>query len=280
MLPCVDWQAPWLAALREVGEPLAAQVANGATVAQALNGALAARHQPTQLAAGPLRFIPQAELPEGEAYEAHIHRTASVPTRDNGHDFFNGLLWLHQPALKRRLNELQAAEIARTGITAQRGPLRDALTLMDENGALLHGPAPLLQALRERRWVDLFVTHRALWRGAELLVFGHALLDQLATAPRKGLTAHVLVGDPLTMTATDWAAKPFLPMPVSGVPGWWAAQEEPGFYTDAAVFRPARSARRWAAAERADTLSEPSCGKPLPGAPSNHSVGRKPSIER
>lgn len=253
MLPRVDWSAPWLAALREVGEPLAAQAATGATVAQVLNAALASRSGPIALAAGPLRFIPQAELPEGEAYEAHIHRTASVPTRDNGHDFFNGLMWLQRPALKRRLNELQAKEIGRAGIPAQRGPLRDALTLMDENGALLSGPAPLLQALRERRWVDLFVTHRVLWREASFSVFGHALLDQLATVPRKGLTAHVLLEDPLHWHADEWARKPFCPMPVSGVPGWWAGQDEAGFYTDAAVFRPARG---------------------------YHSVGRKPSIDR
>jgi hypothetical protein len=176
-----------------------------------------------------------------------------VPTRDNLHDFFNGLMWLHRPALKRRLNELQAAEIARTGIGPQRGPLRDALTLCDENGALLQGPEPLLLALREQQGLDLFVNHRTLWCEAEFLVFGHALLDQLTTAPRKGLTAHVLLGDPLRWAADDWAAKPFCPMPVSGVPGWWAGQEAPGYYTDAAVFRPARS---------------------------DHSVGKKPSIDK
>ena len=35
-------------------------------------------------------------------------------------------------------------------------------------------------------------------------------------------------------------AKPFLPLPVLGVPGWWPANENPGFYDDADVFRPAR----------------------------------------
>lgn len=31
----------------------------------------------------------------------------------------------------------------------------------------------------------------------------------------------------------------FRPLPVLGVPGWWPANQDPGFYDDAAVFRPA-----------------------------------------
>ncbi|MFS2054393.1 DUF3025 domain-containing protein, partial [Variovorax sp. CT11-76] len=38
------------------------------------------------------------------------------------------------------------------------------------------------------------------------------------------------------------AAKPFVPLPVLGVPGWWAGNEAPDFYADAQVFRPARPA--------------------------------------
>jgi len=33
------------------------------------------------------------------------------------------------------------------------------------------------------------------------------------------------------------SAKDFLPLPVLGVPDWWAANEDPNFYNDAAVFR-------------------------------------------
>jgi hypothetical protein len=36
------------------------------------------------------------------------------------------------------------------------------------------------------------------------------------------------------------SAKPFLPLPVLGVPGWWPDNESPDFYEDVAVFRPAR----------------------------------------
>ena len=73
---------------------------------------------------GLVQFAPQEQLPPDEAYEAFIWRTGTVPTRDNLHDFFNGLVWLAFPETKRRLNELQAAEIARRGIASTRGRTR------------------------------------------------------------------------------------------------------------------------------------------------------------
>jgi hypothetical protein len=75
-----------------------------------------------------VRFVEHSELPAGEAYEAFIARTACVPTRENLHDLLNGLMWLCYPRTKRRLNELQAQEIALRGASGRRGPLRDALT--------------------------------------------------------------------------------------------------------------------------------------------------------
>ncbi len=240
----VDLAGPWLAPLQPaLGRAWAAWQA-GASVADALNAQLPTGDGALQLGAGPLRFVPQQALPTGQAYEAFIHRKAQVPTRDNAHDFFNGLVWLAQPALKRRLNALQAAEINRSGVASQRGPLRDALTLFDENGALLQAPPPLWQALRQRDWTALFITHRTLWAEAQLRIVGHALLEKLAGAPRKALTAHVLSADRvMAMDAATWAGKPFSPLPVLGLPGWWAANAEPGFYDDASVFRPARTPR-------------------------------------
>jgi hypothetical protein len=229
---------PWLAPLQPALALAWRAWQGGATVAAALNAARPGDASAPRLSAGALRFVPQSALPVGEAYEAFIHRSACVPTRDNLHDFFNGLLWLSQPAIKRRLNALHAGAVARLGIGAQRGPLRDALTLFDENGALLQAPAELLAALRARDWPALFVTHRARWAEARLLLIGHALLEKLCTAPRKALTAHVLLADPLALDESGWAAKPFTPLPVLGVPGWWPANEAPVFYDDAAVFRP------------------------------------------
>lgn len=204
-----------------------------------------------------VRFVPQADLPAGTAYEQFIFDTGCVPTRENLHDFFNGLCWLRFPLTKQRLNQLQAAEIAAAGVREVRGPLRDALTLFDENAALLQAPEPLWEALTARDWQRLFVTLRPLWAQARLVLFGHALLEKLVS-PYKSITAHVLrepvpmaLGDDLAawdawlssgLRAAQLAAKPFTPLPVLGVPGWWPANEAPGFYADATVFRPPRPA--------------------------------------
>jgi Protein of unknown function (DUF3025) len=236
---------PWLAPYAPRAERVLARLEKGAGARDALS----AESVDIDLAAGPLRFVSLDSAPPGEAYEAFIYRTACVPTRDNLHDLFNGLVWLHFPQTKRRLNGLQAVEIARTGIGATRGPLRDALTLFDENGAVLDAPPALWDALVARDWRRLFLTHRALWREARLLVFGHALLEKLQS-PRKAATAHVLIaprgGRSITATDVDIASalepahlarKPFTPLPVLGIPGWWVPNEAPAFYDDARVFR-------------------------------------------
>lgn len=242
-LPAVDWAQPWLAPYRVHGQAVAQAASAHGSVAAALQGARPA-HAPVP------DFVQQHALPAGQAYEAHIFQTRTVPTRDNLHDFFNGLVWLAFPLAKRRLNELQAGEIARHGVAAVRGPLRDALTLFDENGAVLDAPPALWQALVARDWHTLFVARRELWAQARLLVFGHALLEKLA-APRKPITAHVLLtheaagavafDDARMAQALDPARlqrKPFVPLPLLGVPGWWPGNEAASFYDDPQVFRP------------------------------------------
>ncbi len=236
----LDWRAPWLAPYRVVGEPLAQQVQAGRSCAEVLDGAGA-----------PLRFVPQAELPAGAAYEQFIFEQRRVPTRDGLHDFFNGLIWLHFPQAKQRLNALQAAQIAADGVLPVRGPVRDALTVFDENAALLQAPDALWQALAARDWTPLFTRLRPLWAQARLTLFGHALLEKLVS-PRKAMTAHVyrlpldLAPDAIDawlaqdLHAQRLASKPFVPLPVLGVPGWWPDNEAPAFYADAQVFRAAR----------------------------------------
>ena len=245
-----DASAPWLAPYRQPAQRIAACETAGASLADTLNAALS--QQPAvALRSGLLRFVPQHELPDGEAYEAFIARTACVPTRDNLHDLFNGLVWLRFPQLKRRLNELQAQQLQQSGVGATRGAVRDALTLFDENAALWQAPAVLVDALRQRDWHALFITHRAAWRDARLTLFGHALMEKL-TQPRKGITAHVWVLPEAAdveahllevLTPELLASKPHHPLPVLGVPGWWSANEDAAFYDDAAVFRPRTETR-------------------------------------
>ena len=242
----IDWSAPWLAPWRNQGQPVAQQLQHDTAVHRALQAAA-----PPAL---PVGFVPQSELPEGTAYEQYIWDTRRVPTRDNLHDFFNGLVWLQFPHTKRRLNQLQAQAIAADGVQAVRGPLRDAVTVFDENGALLQAPDALRDALRARDWERLFIDLRPLWAEARLVLFGHALLEKLVF-PRNPIVAHVFHA-PVAMNsiadmdswladqmdASAWSTKPFTPLPVLGVPGWWPANEAPGFYDDAQVFRPLRAA--------------------------------------
>ena len=235
----IDWDAPWLEPWSVRGRALAGRLCDGVPVCQALNAD----------AAAPVRFVSQALLPPGMAYEQFIFDTGQVPTRENLHDFFNGLVWLHLPQAKRRMNQLQAQAIAAQGVGAVRGPLRDALTLFDENGALLDAPAPLWQALHARDWQRLFVDLRPLWVPARLLLVGHALMEKLVF-PRKGITAHVYQAPAAieTIAQTDawlaaelqpgrWAQKPFVPLPLMGIPGWCHGNDAVSFYDDLSVFR-------------------------------------------
>jgi hypothetical protein len=241
----IDWAAPWLAHLASTGPQVAAGVEAGQSCALALNA----------LRASPKVFVPQAELPAGMAYEQYIFDTGRVPTRDGLHDFFNGLCWMQFPHTKMRLNQLQAAQIAQTGIQPVRGPARDALTVFDENAAFFHGPDALWDALEAKDWQRLFVTLRPLWAQTRLVLFGHALLEKLVY-PRKPITAHVFRAYAATnsiaemdawvaadLSADKLATKPFAHLPVLGVPGWWPDNENPAFYADASVFRLPRRAQ-------------------------------------
>lgn len=252
MIAHIDWAAPWLAPWRQQGEPIAQQVLAGVAQPVALNAAAQTRWPaPTR---PPVHFVPQADLPAGVAYEQYIFESGQCPTREGLHDFFNGLMWLHLPHTKRCLNQLQAAQIARLGITPVRGPARDALTLFDENVALLRAPDALWDALVAKDWQQVFGGLRPLWQQSGLWLFGHALLEKLVY-PRKPATAHVYRVFPATDEVADldaWLAgdlsaeklanKPFAHLPVLGVPGWWAGNEVPGFYADAFVFRTPRIA--------------------------------------
>jgi hypothetical protein len=261
VLALVDWSRPWYESVRGAAGRLSA----GAHFRDEFCKQAAAAGLRNHLGL-PVSFVPQEDLPEGTAYEEHIGATGCVPTRDNFHDFFNGLVWLTFPRIKVQLNALQAAQIALDGVGKSRGPARDAATIFDENAALLvvrdnaDGHA-LVEALREHRWQEAFVQRRGLWGPhAQVWLFGHALMEKLV-APRKAITAHtrvVLAGDDFFALDHDgrraWldlkvaqeladeglSTAGFTPMQALGVPGWWPQQDE-AFYADATVFRPRRA---------------------------------------
>lgn len=263
MLPEIDWERPWYDSVRPAFERL--DIVDDEVIA-AFNAGAAALGL-CNANGLPLRFVPQDALPEGRAYEEFIGATGCVPTRDNLHDFFNALVWLTFPRIKQQLNALQSAQIALAGVGKSRGPARDGATIFDENSALLvvreseQGRA-LVEALRGHRWQDAFCQRRASFgQDAQVWLFGHALMEKLV-APRKAITAHtwvVFAGDEVMALAPDalreWidvcvagelaagglSTASFTPLPVLGLPGWWAQQDD-AFYADTSVFRPKRAA--------------------------------------
>lgn len=227
----------------------------------------------------------QSLLDETLGYEPGIFATGQVPCRtvaggfslvQERHDFYNALVWLMFPKSKARLNQLsmQALNALESGdskrvdlttgnhvsSTARRGPLRDAITVFDENALLLLcSDSRLTDLLAAMQWHDLLVSQRAQWQSAETIVpvcFGHALLQKLET-PYKAITGHSFV---LSMTAKQviasrndaglidallceqltkevLIAKPFLPLPVLGIPGWSDENQDTRYYDDPQVFR-------------------------------------------
>jgi hypothetical protein len=290
-LELIDWPRPWFAGWRELGLLVSGYVSERASIFDSLNSLLhsslhlesritlgddlASRgnaksdgdtvrahtrfaHQIARASAtltlgsgGAVEFVSQSEMPPDIAYEAFIFSCKRIPTRDNLHDFFNGLCWLRFPQTKLRLNFLQAQEITSQGVSATRGSLRDALTLFDENVLLLQASDDLWHALQTRDWTKLFGELRDEWQSAHIVIFGHALLEKLVT-PYKSITAHVFriasdVDAKDDRILDDWlatklqpdylATKPYLPLPVLGIPGWWPENDESSFYLDTQVFR-------------------------------------------
>ena len=221
-----------------------------------------------------LRFVSQDALPEGEAYESFIATTGNIPTRDNLHDLFNGSIWLTFPKTKALLNYYHMLEIDQQGIGSSRGRVRDTITVFDENGAVLVTSEPRIgEALIDFDWQASLVEPRAQWESpkqldgnaqAAVYVFGHALLEKLLQ-PRKALCAHSIViyvtqeffaltlaericyldqkvadyMDTL-LSQSDVTARKLSPLPILGVPYFWAENATPSFYEDSQVFRSGR----------------------------------------
>ena len=132
---------------------------------------------------------------------------------------------------------------------------RNAVTVLDESGLLLHAPDAVWQALQARQWQHALLDLRPLWAQCQLFIVGHGLLEQLSLQPHLGLTAHTLRVD-LTAHAGDWDAaacaalqtrvlpslaagrKPYAPLPVFGIPGWHAGNAQASFYAQTQIFRP------------------------------------------
>ena len=225
-----------------------------------------------------LNFVSQNALPEGEAYESFIGTTGHIPTRNNLHDLFNGSIWLTFPKTKALLNYYHMLEIEQQGIGASRGRVRDTITVFDENGAVLvTADTSIGKALINFDWQASLIEPRVQWDNPQQLsnqsraavyVFGHALLEQLIQ-PRKPLCAHSIVipvsqdffGLPLSarmvyldgkitqymdklLSQDDVTPRQLAPLPILGVPHFWAENADMSFYEDPYVFRSGRRQKK------------------------------------
>jgi len=209
----------------------------------------------------PIHFVPANKLP-GVEYEKHIFRTGEVSTREkNWHDLFNALVWSRFPKLKVAMNAVHFRELgsAREG---RRGKQRDALTLLDESGAVVVSAGKeYLDALAGRDWTSVFRKNAFAWHDKiKVFVIGHALLEKFPH-PYKSLTAHTLLmrlddsffekprvtqlqlldemlAERLLAGSVLNSPASLSPLPLMGIPGWWLPQEQDDdFYEDRQVFR-------------------------------------------
>lgn len=240
-----DW--PWLLPWQRCVDLLPTAKPQQGHIALALNGL--AEKTGSSI---PLRFVFSDEVLGALEYEQRVAE-GLIPTRDCWHDWYNGLVWLRFPHSKTLINRLHRQESVQLGAGNGRSSRRNALTLLDEAGAILlcENPQPEL-ALKAFDWQTLLVAGRPHWGvNCRLELFGHGLLESLHK-PYKGLCAKVVcmqvdalapVGDAdldgLLAKRIEELGSPLdlNPLPVMGVPGWFAANEAPGFYDDPQVFR-------------------------------------------
>ena len=237
-----------------------------------LQRALDARVPPVCNAAGmPLRAVPPGPRRGGleAGYEARVFREGALAVRPGDwHDYFNVLVWLAFPRAKAALNERHHAELERQHAAGSRnrGPARDALTLLDEGGVIVAAADDALPGLlREWRWKELFWTRRSdLAARMRFFVFGHAIYEK-ALKPFPGIVSRGLVlrVEPALLEApaadqvaaldglaAEWIADPahlrgtreLEVVPILGVPGWHPDNGREAFYDNTNYFRPARRA--------------------------------------
>lgn len=271
----IDRSAPWLEPYAHIHHAFS-ECKHTGELADWLNDYFAKNHIAPALYGTnrPLYFVSQDDLPHGTAYERHIFATAHIPTRNNLHDWFGACIWSVFPKSKAILNHVHLREMANNGDKGLRNRVRDAITVFDENGAILVvSDENIGKSLRDFDWHNALVAPRRFWCNptqpkdddkAQAFIFGHALLEQLIN-PRKPLCSHtwiIKVGDDffaksltekladlddrLSKELGDWLVdgatpKDLSPLPILGVPFFWD-NASLSFYEDEFVFRRGRKA--------------------------------------
>lgn len=214
-----------------------------------------------------VRFVAQTEKPREfkDGFEPRAFLRGEVQMRPlDWHDLLNALAWMTFPTTKAVINarHYESLSAAQSG---NRTPVRDALTLFDEEGVVVvSSDAGLLELVREFRWKELFWKRREEARERmRFMLFGHALyhkaLDPFIGMMGKAvllnvsgefmqlpLNAQVTQADRL-LAAHVWDrthmshGRELSPLPVLGVPGWWKENEQESFYDNTDYFRAGRA---------------------------------------
>ena len=209
----------------------------------------------------PTLIPPPARALSAIDFERRVVEQNELIVRPNSlHDLMNALVWMTFPKTKRAISEAHVAlGVNKDGKTRPRR--RDVLTLFDESGIIILSENDELRAMNQQhRWRELFVTHRSDFiRQARPILFGHGAMEQLGgqlPQVHRGLTVKALwLPLPMTTPVThldDYLAQRIhrneslneaaraIPLPVLGLPGWFAENELPHCYDDETVFRPIR----------------------------------------
>lgn len=212
-------------------------------------------------------------------YEKRIADTGEIVTRENWHDFFNAMQWLTFPRAKAAISAMHARLMAAQidGATVRSIP-RDVLTLFDEGGVIVVSTDDsLLEHVRHFEWKKIFVERRGdTQKNIGFYLSGHSVLEKMLD-PFVGVTAKALLLNvensfftrshqeqlhEIDLRAAQWlineaslaSTRHLHPLPILGIPGWFAANESPSFYDDAHYFRSGRTDKN--SRDRAKSPSE------------------------
>jgi Protein of unknown function (DUF3025) len=206
-----------------------------------------------------LSFVapPNQALSAIEFERSIVERGEIIVRPNNAHDEMNALVWRAFPKTKLAISKTHVA-LGETADGKTRPRRRDVLTLFDEAGLIMLCERDDLRQMNERhQWRSLFLDHRTDFiRDAKPILFGHGAMEQLALKPHRGLTVKVLwlplkpassldIVDDYLATRIErnellTASERRIPLPLLGIPGWFAENEDPCCYDDTETFRPLR----------------------------------------
>jgi hypothetical protein len=203
-----------------------------------------------------IQFVDQGTSFENfeDGYEQRIYLKGEVQTRlNNWHDFFNAIIWLKLPEIKRVINGrhyYESLKQRQLGEAKKRNTIQNQLAHFDECGVVVISKSKeLLELLRNHCWSELFWDKREEVQSDMCFeIFGHALYEK-ALNPYIGFTGKALLIHSSNFNNVGRKAAEHLiqnlsnverllsPLPILGVPGWWQENNAPEFYRNAHYFR-------------------------------------------